>query len=187
MTKAACRRRSCLLRPDSETASKVAGKKSLLRHERFFAKHGTLQVQHLRRGEEIRPHLDGFFRQHVDRWAGTPHPSLFRDPTQCRFYEGLTHGAEQADWLRFTTVQWDGRPDRVSLWVLPSRQVSVVQAELRDPTGPSFAGRGAVAASAAVGDQEGAEVFDFGLGDEAFKQRFATQVNEVRTWGLYPG
>jgi CelD/BcsL family acetyltransferase involved in cellulose biosynthesis len=34
--------------------------------------------------------------------------------------------------------------------------------------------------------EEGANVFDFGLGDEAFKARFATQVNSVRNWGLYP-
>jgi CelD/BcsL family acetyltransferase involved in cellulose biosynthesis len=33
---------------------------------------------------------------------------------------------------------------------------------------------------------EGAQTFDFGTGDEAFKHRFATRVNRVRTWGLYP-
>ena len=32
---------------------------------------------------------------------------------------------------------------------------------------------------------ENAEVFDFGLGDEAFKSRFATHVCRVRNWGLY--
>ena len=36
--------------------------------------------------------------------------------------------------------------------------------------------------------EENARMFDFGLGDEAFKSRFATQVNTVRNWGLYePG
>jgi CelD/BcsL family acetyltransferase involved in cellulose biosynthesis len=175
------------LRADSEAASKAAGKTSLRRHERFFAKHGTLQVQHVRSGEEIRAHLDGFFRQHVDRWAGTPHPSLFRDPTQCRFYEGLTHGAEQADWLRFTSVQWDGRPIAYHfgfchrgrfLWYKPSFEIQLA----RHSPGEVLLRHLLLSAI-----QEDAEVFDFGLGDEAFKQRFATQVNEVRTWGLYPG
>jgi CelD/BcsL family acetyltransferase involved in cellulose biosynthesis len=32
---------------------------------------------------------------------------------------------------------------------------------------------------------EKAHTFDFGLGDEAFKSRFATRVNRVRNWGLY--
>ena len=35
---------------------------------------------------------------------------------------------------------------------------------------------------------EGTHTFDFGLGDEAFKSRFATRVDVVRNWGLYePG
>ena len=34
--------------------------------------------------------------------------------------------------------------------------------------------------------QENAYVFDFGLGDEAFKHRFASRSQLVRTWGLYP-
>ena len=34
--------------------------------------------------------------------------------------------------------------------------------------------------------EEGAEVFDLGLGAETFKQRFATHMPMVRTWGLYP-
>ena len=34
--------------------------------------------------------------------------------------------------------------------------------------------------------EEGAKTFDFGLGDEAFKNRFATHVNKVNTYSLYP-
>ena len=34
--------------------------------------------------------------------------------------------------------------------------------------------------------EENARVFDFGIGDEAFKYRFATEINRIRTWGLYP-
>ena len=34
--------------------------------------------------------------------------------------------------------------------------------------------------------EEGARTFDFGLGDEACKRRFANRVRRVRTWGLYP-
>ena len=33
--------------------------------------------------------------------------------------------------------------------------------------------------------EENARTFDFGLGEEAFKARFATTVRRVRTWGLY--
>lgn len=32
---------------------------------------------------------------------------------------------------------------------------------------------------------EGAKTFDFGIGDEAYKSRYATGVTHLRTWGLY--
>ena len=33
--------------------------------------------------------------------------------------------------------------------------------------------------------EEGAKVFDFGIGDQPYKRRFATTINQVRTWALY--
>jgi len=33
---------------------------------------------------------------------------------------------------------------------------------------------------------ENIHTFDFGLGDEAFKKRFATNTITVRNWGIYP-
>jgi CelD/BcsL family acetyltransferase involved in cellulose biosynthesis len=33
---------------------------------------------------------------------------------------------------------------------------------------------------------EGATTFDFGLGEEPFKARFANRVEQVRTWSLCP-
>ena len=33
---------------------------------------------------------------------------------------------------------------------------------------------------------EGASAFDFGIGEEVFKRRFATQVCGVQTWGPHP-
>ena len=34
--------------------------------------------------------------------------------------------------------------------------------------------------------EEHADCFDFGIGDEAYKYRFATRVPHLHTWGLYP-
>jgi hypothetical protein len=34
--------------------------------------------------------------------------------------------------------------------------------------------------------EEGADVFDFGIGDEAYKYRFATGQEQLITWGIYP-
>jgi CelD/BcsL family acetyltransferase involved in cellulose biosynthesis len=169
-----------------EAGREAASKSSLLRHQKFFERQGELTVRHHRQGKAIRPELDAFFAQHVARWAATPSPSLFHDPAQRRFYERLTEGAAEAGWLRFTRVNWNGQPIAFHfgfcyggsyLWYKPSFDIAWAR---RSP-GEVLLRQLFCAAMA-----EGAHTFDFGLGDEPFKRRFATQINRVRTWGLYP-
>jgi CelD/BcsL family acetyltransferase involved in cellulose biosynthesis len=164
----------------------AAGKTSLVRHERAFRRDGELRVLHLCDGGAILPHLDEFFDQHVARWAATPHPSLFLQPQQRAFYRRLCEVAGTAGWLRFTRIDWDGRPvafhfgfcrEGCFLWYKPSFAIELAR---RSP-GEMLLRQLLLAAV-----EEGAHTFDFGLGDEAFKRRFANRVCCVRTWGLYP-
>jgi CelD/BcsL family acetyltransferase involved in cellulose biosynthesis len=174
------------LRAAPETAVIAAAKKSLVRHERFFAREGELVVTHTTSPEEIAPQLDGFFAQHAERWADTPYPSLFTDPSERAFYRELVRRVGPTGWLRFTTVWWDDRPIAFHfgtcfagryLWYKPSFAIDLAR---RSP-GEVLIRQLLLAAIA-----EGATVFDFGLGDEAFKQRFATHTRFVRTVGAYP-
>jgi CelD/BcsL family acetyltransferase involved in cellulose biosynthesis len=171
-------------RPDAAQAA--IRKESLRRHERGFNKLGRLDIVHLRRGTAIRTHLPEFFEQHVSRWAATPYPSLFEDSSHRGFYERLCETADEAGWLRFTRVDCDGRPIAFHfgscyrgryLWYKPSFAVELAR---RSP-GEVLLRQLLLAAL-----EEGAELFDFGLGAEAFKNRFATGTETVRTWGLYP-
>jgi len=168
-----------------EVALAAPNKKSLVRHERHLSREAALSVTHLRAGEEILPHLEDFFAQHRDRWAATPHPSLFGDERQRRFYRRLTAVAAQTGWLRFTRLDWKSRPIAFHygvcyrenyLWYKPSFAIDLA----RYSPGEVLLRQLLLAALA-----EGARTFDFGLGEEQFKARFATQVNQVRTWGLY--
>lgn len=171
--------------PDNSNAVAAANKKSLVRHEKFFARDGTLKVQHLRRSDEIAAHLDDFFAQHIARWADTPSPSLFNDAAQKRFYGLLIATAADAGWLRFTRVEWQGRAVAFHfgfhrrgsyMWYKPSFAIDLS----RHSPGEVLLRQLLFAAI-----EEGAGEFDFGLGDEAFKARFATRVDRVRNWGLY--
>jgi CelD/BcsL family acetyltransferase involved in cellulose biosynthesis len=169
---------------DFAVRSDAAGKTSLVRHERWFRREGELSVEHLTRAGEIEPHLDEFFEQHVARWAPTPHPSLFLDRVQRDFYRRVVRSGLDA--LRFTRVTWDGRPIAFHLgflsggsylWYKPSFDIALAR---RSP-GQVLIRQLLLAAAA-----EGASTFDLGLGDEPFKQQFATRARAVRTWGLYP-
>lgn len=173
---------------DGMVAVEAAKKKSLVRHEKLFTRVAPLSVEHLSDGDAILPHLDEFFAQHLARWAGTSSPSLFNEERQRRFYREVARRAGQSGWLRFTRIGWQGRAIAfhfgfrhrgIFLWYKPSFAI-----ELAKQSPGEVLLRHLLLASAA----EGTHTFDFGLGDEAFKWRFATRVDVVRNWGLYePG
>jgi CelD/BcsL family acetyltransferase involved in cellulose biosynthesis len=178
------------IRLDTEPglASRLASKASLLRHERWFAREGLLSVEHLDRPAAIRIHLDALFDQHIRRWAATPHPSLFNEERQRRFYVRILDRAEQgaASWLRFCRVIWNGRAVACHLgfhlggrflWYKPTFEIDLAR---RSP------GEVLLRNLILRAESESARVFDFGLGEEPFKNRFANHVARVRTWGLYP-
>jgi CelD/BcsL family acetyltransferase involved in cellulose biosynthesis len=168
-----------------ESKRPPAEKTSLVRHERNLRKHGELKTEHFTRSEDILPLLPDFFAQHVERWKGTAFPSLFLQQDQCAFYRNLTKRAGPEGWLRFSRVTLDGQPiafhfgfcfDGRFLWYKPSF----------DPAWSRCSPGEVLLRSLLMRAQsEDSEVFDFGLGNEAFKSRFATEVPEVRTWGLY--
>jgi CelD/BcsL family acetyltransferase involved in cellulose biosynthesis len=171
---------------DPAHAEAATRKKSLVRHENYFRRNGDLQVEHISDGVAIQPYLEGLFEQHMERWAQTPYPSLFLDDANRRFYRRLAEVAGNAGWLRFTRVSWEGRDIAYHfgfsyrgryLWYKPTFAVDLA----RHSPGEVLIRQILMAAI-----EEGTTVFDFGIGDEPFKHRFATRLEWVRTWGLYP-
>ena len=170
--------------PDLALAS--TKKKDLVSHERHFRREGLLTVLHLNDGDQILNHLDAFFEQHIARWAVTPTPSAFLGQRSRLFLERLTRAMADTGWLRFTRIDWNGKPiafqygfcyrgryfKEISTHALDMRRNSPGQVLLRQLL------------VAAI--DEGVRIFDFGIGDQAYKRRFATQVDEVNTWQLCP-
>jgi CelD/BcsL family acetyltransferase involved in cellulose biosynthesis len=174
------------LKENPERAYQSTRKKSLLRHEAYFNRNGGVVVEHLTESGDILPCLEAFFSQHVQRWAATPYPSLFNEPGQRLFYRKLADSASESRWVRFTRVLWRGRVisghfgfnyQGSFLWYKPSFDVELS----RNSPGEVLLRRLILRAQ-----EEQARIFDFGLGDEFFKKRFATGTRKVYTWGLYP-
>ena len=169
-------------------AHAAVNKKSLLRHERFFERAERIDVREMRRAEDILPHLDDFFAQHIRRWEPTEWPSPFLKERHRKFYRRLVCEASDAGWLRFTRIEWQGRAIAAHLgfcyngsylWYKPAFSIDLA----RHSPGEVLLRRLLLSAI-----DEKATTFDFGIGNEAFKQRFATAIPLVKTWGLYaPG
>jgi CelD/BcsL family acetyltransferase involved in cellulose biosynthesis len=173
------------LRPDTVAADTAIRKKSLMRHENGFRRSGRLEVNVQVHPQDVSETLEVVFAQHIERWSGTDFPSLFLDPAQRLFYQRLCEIGEAEGWLRLARIDWNGEAIAAHvgfhhrgryLWYKPTFAIAHAK---RSP-GEVLLRQLILAAVA-----EGAETFDFGLGDEAFKARFATHVRHVDTWGLY--
>jgi CelD/BcsL family acetyltransferase involved in cellulose biosynthesis len=165
----------------------AVAKKSLVRHENWFRREGELQVCHWSSAEKIEPLLDAFFDQHVRRWHRTGYPSLFRSPAQRDFYRCLARRLAGTGWVRFTSLDWRGQAIAFHfgfsyrgsyLWYKPCFEIEWAR---RSP------GEVLLRQLFWAAHDEGSQVFDFGLGDEAFKRRFASRDERIVNWGLYPG
>ncbi|MFO0947239.1 MAG: GNAT family N-acetyltransferase [Planctomycetota bacterium] len=154
-------------------------KKSLRRHENGLAKIGQLTCETFSSKEDIEPVLEPFFQQHVERWTGTPFPSLFLDERNREFFRRMVRYLGPSGWLRCTTVKLDGRLLAAHLGSFHAKRFTWYK-----PTyDPAFAKHspGEVLLKRLVerAIAEGAEEFDFTIGDEAFKDRFATKVRAI--------
>lgn len=161
-------------------------KKSLLRHEGWFSRNGELAIEHLSKSGEILPHLNLFFNQHISRWALTSFPSLFLDKKQCLFYERLSQTASETGWLRFSHISWQKKSIAFHFgfsykgsffWYKPSFDIAFAK---------NSPGEVLLRQLLLLSIEESSHTFDFGLGDEPFKKRFATNILSVSNWGLYP-
>jgi CelD/BcsL family acetyltransferase involved in cellulose biosynthesis len=188
----ACFQENCLAAPrlditaQPNLATRHTRKKSLVRHENYFRRTGQLAVQHTRDAADILPQLDEFFSQHITRRNATPNPSLFLDTNQRDYYRNIVTSIGPKGWLRFTRLDWNGRAIAFHfglsyhgrfLFGIPSFDVDLQ----RHSPGEVLLRQLLLAAI-----DEGATVFDFGPGEEAYKYRFATSQVRLVTWGIYP-
>ena len=142
----------------------------------IFAATGRLEVQHARTAEGILPQLDEFFEQHIARRAATRSAqACFLIRRQRDYYRSIVANIGPTGWLRFTRLEWNGRAiafhfglnyRRRFLFGIPSFDIELQ----RHSPGEVLLRQLILAAM-----EEGATVFDFGPGEEAYKYRFATQ------------
>ncbi len=170
---------------DPSVARELPRKKSLRRHHNHFRKQPGYRVEHLDRAAGIEPHLDAFFEQHVARWAGTPTPSLFRDERPRRFYRALVRRMDGTGWLRFTRLSVGELPIAFHLgfvygnefvWYKPSFDPQLARRSPGEALLKELLDR-------AIAD--GLSAFDFTVGDETFKSRFASSTPVNRSLTVY--
>ena len=176
-----------LILNDYEAARGLLRKKSIKNKHNFLSKQGDLQFIELHACGRAESSLEKFFEQHIERWAALSKPSLFSNEVNRKFYRSLVKELSHLGMLRFCALELDGKPiafhfgfelDRRFYYYKPTFDVGI-----REHSPGQVLLRFLLDAAIT---RELAE-FDFTLGDEEYKYRFANTIRENFHVKVYRG
>jgi len=162
----------------AEALSALINKEQLKRYHKKLQKLGSLAFRHFETRKEALEHLDRFFHQHITRWAMNGVRSQFLQTEARTFYEALIDEFDLNKQLRFGALELDSRPiayhfgfqaNGTLTWYKPAFDVNYWEYCPGDALLRSLL---TYVRDAALGE------FDFTLGDEPFKYRFANHVRK---------
>jgi CelD/BcsL family acetyltransferase involved in cellulose biosynthesis len=164
---------------------KVAVPRSLRRHLSALQRDGGVSFTVLRDGGAALSSLDEFFRQHIERWQPTKHPSLFIDPLNREFYRELVRQAIDSGWLFFSRIEHQSRSIAFHFgfdyrgtvyWYKPSFDPSMAN---RSP------GRIMIKHLIDYCVEQGRRELDFTIGQEEFKSSYANDQKKVVALNIF--
>jgi CelD/BcsL family acetyltransferase involved in cellulose biosynthesis len=123
--------------------------------------------------------LAEFFAQHIARWEKTDHPSQFRDPKQESFYRAMVAAIDPLGATRFTEVRVAGRLVASHLGFFHAGRFTWYKPTYDPELAKISPGETLLKRLIDQAMREGASEFDFTIGDEAFKTRFATRTRTI--------
>jgi len=154
-------------------------KKSLKRHDNALRKRGDVTFETYDNIDAMHDKLEGFFGQHIERWSNTGSPSLFLNESNKEFYRALATRLAKSGCLRFSELRLDGALAAshfgffyagVYTWYKPTFDPSMAK---QSP------GEVMIKRLLETARDSDAKSFDFTIGNEKFKSRFATEVETV--------
>lgn len=154
----------------------LAAKDKLRQYHRKLGRLGPVDFQHLERREEILAHLPGFFRQHQERSVLAGRDSQFLDPRPRRFYEELVRAMDPASELRFGVLRTGERIAAFHFGFEANGRFLFYKPTFDVALWDYSPGQVLLRALFEYAEARGIEVFDFTIGDEEYKHRFANEV-----------
>lgn len=151
-------------------------KKSLVRHEKSLQRLGKVSFRHIEDREEIKGHLPNLFRFHIGRRAVAGDASLFLNADTCAFYRALVDELDPKTDLRFSVLELDRQPvayhfgfesNGKFIWYKPAFDVKFWDYS---------PGEVLIKKLLEYARDRELREFDFTVGNETFKDRFANRV-----------
>ena len=174
------------LATDAEAARAAAIGRRLSKRDRYFQNRGPLTLRQFTDGESIIPHLETFFEQHITRWAMAGDESPFLHRPHRTLLEQLTRSAAETGWLRFSVLDWDGRPIAFEYGLCYENTYFGGPSSFAVDLASRCPGQVLLRRLVLSAIDDGVGTYDLGVGDEPYKFQLATGLRHVCTWGLYP-
>jgi CelD/BcsL family acetyltransferase involved in cellulose biosynthesis len=153
-------------------------KESLRRHSNQLQELGQLVFRHLENRADIRQHLIKFFKQHIERWAMIGRSSHFLQPESRHFYAALVEELDPSRQLRFGVLELDGQPIAYHFGFELDGKFIWYQSAFNVDYWECSPGEVLLGELLRYARENGLREFDFTVGGEAYKSRFANQFRE---------
>ena len=159
----------------AEVVETLLRKEQPRRSEKKLQKAGRVELRHIESRAEARRHLAIFFRQHIQRCAVNGVRSQFLTERRRAFYEAMVEQCDLSGELRFAALELDGQPIAYHfglqfhskfVWYKPAFDVDYWDFSPGDVL---------LRYLFRYADESNLAEFDFSVGDEPYKQRFANQ------------
>jgi CelD/BcsL family acetyltransferase involved in cellulose biosynthesis len=142
-------------------------------------KAGQVRFRHLETQQEAKAQLSNFFQQHVRRFAATGRRSVYAAAESRQFISALVEDAGLAEGLRLGVLELDGRPLAWSLGFEGSGKFMLYQHTFDLDAAGYTPGELLLWYLLAYSRDHGIKEFDFGAGDELYKNRFSNSSRET--------
>jgi CelD/BcsL family acetyltransferase involved in cellulose biosynthesis len=149
-------------------------------------KAGQVRFRHLETPQEAETQLSNFFDQHVRRFAGTGRQSIYADPEARQFLKALVEELGLRHRLRFGVLELDNRPLAWHLGFEVNAKFLLYQHTFDLDAASYTPGELLLWNLLAYSRDHGIREFDFGSGDELYKNRFSNSSRETFSLFLEP-
>lgn len=155
---------------------KLLKKKSLKRSYNYFSRTGHLELKNFRDTEEILFQLEAFFEQHVQRRALTHIPSKFLNDQNRDFYREMVRVLAPTDWLLFSALLFNGKPIAFHFGFEYGKRLVFYTPSFDVAYQKHSPGQVLIKLLIEYATARKLDEFDFTIGGEAYKYRFANHV-----------
>ena len=162
-----------------EVFKALLSKQHTKRLQNKLRKSGELKFQLLASSREIEPYLTEFFRHHVRRHASIGRQSSFAAPDFCQFIRAIIQELGPTDGVRFGVLELNGRPLAWNMGFEANGKFLLYQHTFDLNASDFTPGEVLLWNALEYAKDHVTREFDFGRGDELYKDRFTNYSRET--------